>query len=289
MSFDLSDYFDEEDVLTALEEVETNRFWRPTKDKTILRILPPIKKNGERLFYFTHKVHWINKVPYECLNQTLVDKDGKEHVAEPCPICNLAKQLYKAGDTDEEALKEARSISAKTKDVVRMIVRDDGDFKVHFYEIPFSVKRLLVTAISSGDFGSPVIHPTDGNDFALQRQGSGQLTKYDSSYILPKKAPIAGDKETIIKVLQEAEKANFNSVVSFQTPEFLKEVLRSYAGGSKEEREIPVVRRDVNEARAVEKEDVSKLDDLKASIENDSSQDDDLNKLLGELTGDLGF
>lgn len=282
MSFNLGDYYDEKDMMKALDEVDTGKFWRPNKDRTVLRVLPPIKSNGERLFYFTHKVHWINKIPYECLNQTLVDKDGHEHVAENCPICNLAKQLYKVGESDKEALEEAKAISAKTKDIARIIVRDDKDLKIQFYELPMSVKKLIISAISSGDYGSPVIHPIDGNDFVLQRTGTGQQTKYDTSYVMPKKSAISEVKEEIIKVLQDAEKVSFNSAITFQTRESLEKVLRDYAGRSNSSSEEKT-----SETRVASQQTRQKPADVKASVKQEIAEDesdDELNSLINELT-----
>lgn len=283
MSFNLSDFYDENDMLKALDEVDTGKFWRPNKDRTVLRILPPIKSNGERLFYFTHKVHWINKVPYECLNQTLVDKDGNEHVATNCPICNLAKQLYKAGENDKEALDEAKAISAKTKDIARIIVRDDKDFKVQFYELPMSVKKLIISAISSGDYGSPVIHPIDGNDFVLQRTGTGQQTKYDTSYVMPKKSAISDSKEEIIKVLQDAGKITYNSAITFQTFESLNKVLREYAGRSSQSNETANsedrITPQQNKQKPVETRVPARQE---VSVTEDESEDE-LDSLLNEL------
>lgn len=287
--FNLDDFFDEKDALEAVNEVGARRFWRPKTDTTKIRVLPPIKTNGERLFYFTHKVHWINRVPYECIDQTLVDKDGKEHVAETCPICTLAKQLYKLGEKDEEARKEASAISAKRKDVVRILVRDGGDLKVQFYEMPISVRNLFVTAISSGDFGEPPIHPVKGNDLSLQRTGSGQQTKYESSYIIPKKTALAQTKEEIINILKEAEKMPYNSILSFMPASELKRVLREYSGDP-----APVVKTDTPTETVTEQvvgqpdipEPEPKPETVaKKKVEIEQDEDSALDDLLSELNG----
>lgn len=283
MSFNLNDFYDEEGMLKALDEVDTGKFWRPTKDRTVIRILPPMKSNGEKLFYFTHKVHWINKIPYECLNQTLVDKDGNEHVAENCPICNLAKQLYKAGENDKETLEEAKAISAKTKDISRIIIRDDKDLKVQFYELPMSVKKLIISAISSGDYGSPVIHPIDGNDFVLQRTGTGQQTKYDTSYVMPKKSAISDNKEEIIKILQEAEKISYNSAVTFQSRESLEKVLRDYAGISSNTTGSKQTESRINNQQNTQQS-LAKSSP-KQEVNLDSENTDELDLLINELAG----
>ena len=283
----LDSWFDEEEALKAISEVESGKFWRPKKEKTIIRVLPPIKANGEKLFYFTHKIHWINKTPYECINQTMVDKDGHEHVAESCPICALTKQLFKIGENDEEALKEAKSISAKSRDVVRILVRDEaGESKVHFYEMPLSVKNLFMGAISSGDYGAPPIHPVSGNDFSLQKTGEGKLTKYDSSYILPKESALADTKEEIIDILQNAQKMPFNSIVSFMTADDLKRVLREYSGKSDSSEDSKANTTKQYRGSNVATEKVST--DLEAAVKQSVVEDDGdsgLEDLISELTG----
>lgn len=286
-NLNLDDWFDEDEALKAINDIETGKFWRPKKDKTNIRILPPIKANGEKLFYFTHRVHWINRMPYECINQTLVDKDGREHVAESCPICSLTKQLFKIGETDEEALKEAKAISAKSKDVVRILVRDEGEAKIQFYEMPVSVKNLLLTAISSGDYGSPPIHPVTGNDFSLQRTGSGQQTKYDSSYILPKESPLTDTKEGIIEILQTAQKMPFNSILSFMTSDELKRVLREYAGKSQDETPSPAPEAPRPRTETVKVTQPEPEDDNTISVDSfvGDGGESDLDDLLSELTG----
>lgn len=287
-NLDLDNLFDEKEVLDAVNKVESGgRFWRPKKDKTVLRVLPPIKANGEKLFYFTHRVHWINRQPYECINQTLVDKDGKEHIAEPCPICTLARKLFKLGETDEEALKEAKAISAKSKDVVRILVRGEGDSedRIHFYEMPVSVKNLLINAISSGDYGSPPIHPISGNDLSLQRTGSGTMTKYESSYLLPKDTALADTKEKVVEILQEAQKMTFNSILSFMDAGSLKKVLREYAGGAPAD-EASKASEPMQAKVETPVENISApATFVEPTIEQVISRDDDLDNLLSELSG----
>ena len=222
----LNDFFDENVMMGAIAEANTKKFWRPEKDRTVIRILPPINQNGEKLFYFNHRVHWINRMPYECLNQTLTDKDGTLHQAEACPICTLAKTLYKMGDSDAEALQMAKDISAKTKPVVRIIVRGGADEgTVYFYELPFKVHQYLISNISSGDWGS-VVHPIQGRDFILGRTGKGKTTDYSTSSLSPKVTPIFTDKERMLETLKEAMGKKYSSLITFQTIDSLKSVVQ---------------------------------------------------------------
>lgn len=228
----LNDFFDEGVMMGAIAEANTKKFWRPQKDRTAIRILPPINQNGEKLFYFNHRVHWVNKMPYECLNQTMTDKDGNLHQAEACPICRLAKQLYKMGESDPESLQLAKDISAKTKPVVRIVIRGEADEgTVYFYELPFKVHQYLISNISSGDWGS-VVHPVSGRDFVLQKTGSGKMTDYSSSSLSPKVTPIFADKDKMLETLKEAVEKKYGSLITFQTVESLTGVVKEMVNPS---------------------------------------------------------
>lgn len=214
------------DISSMVEEVEkksVKKFWRPTLPKTTIRILPPIKANGEKLPYQVHRTHWINGQPYECINQTMVDKDGNMHTAEPCPICKMVKALYAANT--EEAKELARSISAKERYVARIIVRDDktvGDSPV-FYELPFSVYEKFRTKLLSKEWGS-LVGPIDGRDLDLIKTGEGRFTKYDSSDFKPSTSKIMEDNTKLVEVIKEAADMSYNSLFSFQDSETLKNV-----------------------------------------------------------------
>lgn len=229
----LDDFFNEQVMLGAISEIETKKFWRPTKNKTIIRILPPLKPLGEKLFYFTHRVHWVNKIPYECINQTQIDKDGNEHVAEACPLCNLAKKLYKLGEGgDSESDSLAKKISGKTRHVVRIIVRgeEENEGKIFFYELPQKIHKMLMDNISSGEWGS-VVHPTKGRDLIIIKNGVGVLTDYSSSQLSPKETPIYTDTEKMVAILQEAVKKPYTSLVGFKSVDEIENVVKGIANG----------------------------------------------------------
>lgn len=215
----LSEFVDINSMATELEKGSTRKFWRPTKPKTTIRFLPPIKANGEKLPWMEHKVHWINSQPYECLNQTMVDKDGHMHQAEACPICKMAKALYNA--KTDQSIELAKSISAKTRYVARIIARDEQMDSPVFYELPFSIHNTLKTTILSQEWGS-LVGPLDGRDFTIQKEGEGKFTKYDSSNFKPMTSKIFDDNAAMIQVLQKAKDMSYNSLVSFQDAETLR-------------------------------------------------------------------
>ena len=215
------------DISTMVEEVEkksTRKFWRPTQPKTTIRILPPIKANGEKLPFLSHRTHWISGQPYECLNQNLVDKDGNMHNAEPCPICKMVKALYAANT--EEAKELAKSIAAKERYVARVLVRDDKTVQPDtpvFYELPFKVYDKFKTKLISKEWGS-LVGPIDGRDMDLIKTGEGKYTNYDSSDFKPSTSKILEDTNKLVEVIKEAANMSYNSLFSFQDAETLKNV-----------------------------------------------------------------
>lgn len=220
----LSEFVDLSAMASEVEKSEKkSAFWRPTKQKTTVRILPPIKSNGEKLPFFEHKVHWINSQPYECLNQTVVDKDGNLHNASECPVCKMARSLYNTKTDDAIAL--AKKISGKTRYVVRLIVRDDPEHATEpvFYELPFSIYEKIKNAILSKEWGS-LFGPLDGRDFDIIKSGEGMYTNYDASSFKPMTSKIADDNQKIVEILTKAKNMSFNSLVNFKTADDLKSV-----------------------------------------------------------------
>jgi len=220
----LSDFVELDSMVTEVEKTEKkSNFWRPTKQKTTVRILPPIKANGEKLPWFEHKNHWINSQPYECLNQTTVDKEGSLHNACECPICKMARTLYNT--KTDEAIDLAKKITGRTRYIVRLIVRDDPEYaeKPVFYELPFSVYEKIKNAILSKEWGS-LFGPLDGRDFDIIKSGEGMYTNYDASSFKPITSPIYQENTKIVEILTAAKDMSYNSLINFKTPEELKTI-----------------------------------------------------------------
>ena len=139
-------------MLQAMEKEEKENkgnllYWNPKNEGEYpIRFISPLKTFNEIMFYQRHKIHYINKKPYFCLNQTLTDKNGVVHEAEECPICKKKNALYalSTGKESEEA-KLASSISAKDRYVSRVVVRglkdDKGSCLLKTEEILFFQKQ----------------------------------------------------------------------------------------------------------------------------------------------------
>ena len=220
----LSEFVDLSSMVSEVEKSEKKSvFWRPIKQKTTIRILPPIKANGEKLPFFEHRVHWVNSQPYECLNQTVVDKDGNMHTACECPICKMSRALYNA--KTEEATNLAKKITGRTRHIVRIIVRDDPEYATTpvFYELPQSIFEKVRNAILSKEWGS-LVGPLDGRDFDVVKSGEGMYTNYDASSFKPVTSKIADDNTKIVEILTKAKDMSFNSLINFKTNDELKAV-----------------------------------------------------------------
>lgn len=249
------------------------KFWSPpSKEEGTfkVRFLPPLKKNGEVKFYFTHKVHWIDGTPYECLNQTLTDKNGKLHEAEDCPICKFCKKLYKTAVRGDDEFKLAGEISGKQRRVSRIVLRGSEDeTKPDFYEYGPTIFNMLYHIMNETDFGI-IVDAKIGRDFNLTKVGQGRRSKYETSTPAASITPIFSNAESIKKVFENATKMDYNSLIEFSTVENLKKVLNEYLGieSKKNEVEQEVVKAKVEKEVKEKSENVSVKNEEESEIDN---------------------
>lgn len=221
-------FFNESDMMEELKKQEGIKYWRPVAGKNTIRILPPNPKNGEKVHYFTHKVHWLDKKPYECLDQNLVDKDGHMHAREKCPICEIANKLRNGSLEDQKISKD---ICAKYKYVTRVLVRDNEEYKKTpvFYELGSKINKKIINLIQEGEWGS-IVGVVDGRDFNLVKEGSGMLTSYDNSNLKPNVTPILSTSKEILDVLNKTTEMSYNSIISFRPKDVLEEAVLNASG-----------------------------------------------------------
>lgn len=290
----LSDFVDLNSMIDEVsKEDKKSVFWRPTKQKTTVRILPPIKANGEKLPWFEHRVHWINSQPYECLNQMAVDKDGNAHTPCECPACKMARTLYNTKTDDAVAL--AKKISGKTRYVVRLIIRDDAEHANTpvFYELPFSIYEKIKNAILSKEWGS-LFGPLDGRDFDIIKTGEGMYTNYDSSSFKPMTSAIADSNQKIVEILTKAKDMSYNSLVNFKTGDELKsiamendDIARFFGGRMSAPQAAPIVKTPapapVTAEAVVPTEELVPTVDVTSNNKQTESAADELDSLLAGL------
>ena len=228
-------------MLQAMEKEEKESrgnllYWNPKNEGTYpIRFISPLKSFNEVVFYQRHKIHYINKKPYFCLNQTLTDKNGVVHEAEECPICKKKNALYalSTGKESEEA-KLASSISAKDRYVSRVVVRGLKDEKGNdieavpqFYEFGSKIHTYLFGQMKLGECGN-FLSLKDGRDFLLSKTGTGKNTDYSGSSLSMKQTPVFTDAAKVQTLSDSLKKMDYSQLVEFKSPEELKELLGDY-------------------------------------------------------------
>lgn len=283
-----------DDVLSLMEgdlkgQKFQNPFWNPPSDYegTIkIRFLPLLKTFQEKIFYFKRRVHWMNRKPYMCLAQTLVDKNGKVHEAEECPICAMVKKLYAvAGDNREsEDAKLASSIKANDRYISRIVVRgrkneknEDVENIPVFYEYGKTIFEALLNFIKSGEFGD-FLSVGEGRDFNLVKSGKGRNAKYAGSYLAGTQTPVFSDKEKLKILLEELQKMDYKQLVEFTSAEQMKKDLNEFLNGDSGEDQT--VNNAVKLGAPVE-EKVQKAFERKE--EKDDEEGDEIDNLLSQF------
>ena len=235
-------------MLQAMETEEKNSkgnllYWNPKNEGEYnIRFISPLKTTfGEQVFYQRHKIHYINKKPYFCLNQTLTDKNGVVHEAEECPICKRKNALYalSTGKESDEA-KLASSISAKDRYVSRIVVRGLKDEKGNdieaipqFYEFGTKIHTYLFGQMKRGECGN-FLSLKNGRDFILSKVGTGKNTDYSGSSLSMNQTPVFTDVAKLQTLSEELKKMDYKQLVEFKSAEELKELLADYFNETKQ-------------------------------------------------------
>ncbi len=262
----------------------SSRFWRPgskKEGKFPIRILPPMKKNGEKVFYFSHKTHYIDNTPFECLNQTVMDAKGELHQAEPCPICAFVSKLYNSSEKDSDEWKLAGNLKARKRYVSRIVVRGkENSTEPEFYEYGPKIWEKLFNILTESEFGN-IVDPKDGRDFIIHKSGTGRNSDYDNSTPSLNKTPVFSDKDSLVDVFNRATEMKYNSLIEFGSREEMERALKKYLGGPTEE----------NAGPAEEKMKVPKRQEVAKPVYDDDDDDeldeieeDDIDSILGEFT-----
>jgi hypothetical protein len=234
-------------MLAAMESDQkkgSGSFWSPEADENQIRFLPPVKANGEVLPYFHHKVHWIDGTPYECLAQTFTDKNGNVHEAEHCPACKISKKFYKIGERDSEEREIAYDLSGKDRYIFRIVDRAKDEAtqpEPEFYEVGPTIFKKFFGVMKGGKYGN-IVHPLEGRDFIIDKQGTGRRTNYDNSMPDPNITKIFDNKEDLERVLTSIKEMPYSDLIEFPSASTLKEAVEDYLNpdGKEEEEETKV-------------------------------------------------
>lgn len=281
----------EQETQAMLDEMEKDQnkgktpFWTPKQGENNVRFLPPLKPNGEKLPYFHHKVHWIDGFPYECLNQTFVDKEGNIHEACDCPACKMSKKLYKMGEKGSEEHDLAYNLSAKDRYVFRIVDRKAEDqTKPEFYETGPSIFNKFFNIIKSGKYGN-IVHPTEGRDFIIDRQGEGRRTNYDNSLPSPDKTKLHASADDMRKTLEEAVKMKYSDLVSFPSFDEIKTAVEEFINPGSTAEENSGMLASNKKSKSEDDVDFSSPSGVKEKEEklSDNVNDSDVDDILGEF------
>lgn len=279
-------------MLEAMESDQSkgkSNFWTPEDGENTIRFLPPLKPNKEVLPYCHHKVHWIDSTPYECLDQNFVDKNGNLHEAESCPACKMSKKLYKMSEKDSEERDLAYSISAKDRYIFRIVDRakdESVQATPEFYEVGPAIFKKFFNILKGGKYGN-IVHPTEGRDFIIDKQGAGRRTNYDNSIPEPDKTPVFADKESLKEVLTKAVAMNYNDLIEFPSRETVEQAVREFldpdAAIAPSGKSKPKTEEDIDYTSASGKKESPKKEAPAAKDEDTDVDEDQIDSLLDEF------
>lgn len=222
----------------AADKTGNRKFWSPpakVEGTFPIRILPPLKKNEEKVFYFSHQTHWLAGTSYECLSQTLVDKDEKLHESEPCPVCQFVKKLYATAERDTDEWKLASNLRAKPRYVYRIIARNCENYKNEneempvFYETGKIIFDIIYHVITETKFGV-IVDPRNGRDFNIVKNGTGRQSRYDQSMPEAEISQIFDDPQKVRTLFENAMKMNYSSLIEFTNYDYLEKEMKESIG-----------------------------------------------------------
>lgn len=244
-----------------------------------LRFLPPLKQKNERKFYFNHRVHWIDGIPYEDLSQTFYDKDGNViHEPERDPVQEFVKKLYKTSQKGSDDWKLASSLNSRERFISRVIIRDqenvENELTPVFYEYGPTIYNILFHIITETEFGN-IVDPKAGRDFNLTKVGTGRQSKYETSTPSANVTPIFSDAEQLKTMFENAMKMDFQSLIEIPTLEAKQEALNEHLG-------IATKTQITKPTPKIEDEDLEIDENLEVDEEE---SDDEIDSILNEFAG----
>jgi hypothetical protein len=223
---------------------KNNKFWSPPSDKEgtfPVRILPKQKDKGEKVFYFKHRVHWINKKSYECLDQSLNDKNGDFHEAEDCPVCKFVKKLYDTSTRGTEEWDLAGSMRAQDRYIYRIVVRGKEDeTQPEYYETGKTIFEILFHLIAETDFGD-ITNLKEGRDFIISKKGVGRLAKYETSSPAASPTQVFQKVDDLKSLVEKMKQMDYSSLIEFTESTSLKKTLQEFISGDSDD-EVPAPR-----------------------------------------------
>jgi hypothetical protein len=215
------------------------KFWGPPTDKEgsfPIRIMPRVKDKGEKVFYFHHRVHWINSKAYECLKQdVLFGVDGSLHESEKCPVCDFVQKLYNTCEKGTEEWDLAGKLKAQDRYIYRIVVRGSEDeTKPVFYEAGKEVNGIIYHAIAESDFGN-ITDLKSGRDFILAKTGLKRMSRYTTSSPSANVTPVFTDVGKIKSLIENIRTMEYTPLIEFTDFATLKGVLTAFINNNNDD------------------------------------------------------
>ena len=268
-----------EEMKKEKEGTNNRNYWAPPSKEEgsfTIRILPPLTPNNETKFYFTHNVHWVDGTPYECLDQTIVDKNGNTHNAETCPICAFTRKLYKTAERGDPEWKLAGELNKKARRISRVIVRGTEDEATPvFYEYGPTIFNILFHIMTETDFGN-IVDGAKGRDFNLNKVGTGRRSRYETSTPAAQATPIFEDPKKLKEALTKAKDMKYNSHIEFRSADELRRALSEFL-------DIKEPSENFKETNKVKESAVVSEVEKEIQVEDTSEVDDDIDSILKEF------
>jgi hypothetical protein len=171
-------------------------YFKFPEGKTDIRILPAAKGDDKDDWFLPVGMHYNvdDKRPLNCPYETAWAED-------PCPICEMVKELRSDGMNDE-----AQKMSVRRQYLVRGVVRGEEDEGAQIIRLPSTLFQAIGEIIEDSDEYGDVLNPgAKGRDIRVTKTGKNLDTKYSASpriktsMALPKKDDIIA----LIKSLEE--------------------------------------------------------------------------------------
>jgi hypothetical protein len=280
------------DMLSAMKQDKEGgkaKFWSPGgnfEGTKVIRILPPLKKLNERVFYFSHKVHFIGGMPFEDLEQTIYDENGKLiHEPEPDPVNAFVKNLYRGAEKGSDEWKLASTLKFRQRYISRIIVRDrenpNSEIQPVFYEYGPTIYNILYHIMTETDFGN-IVDPKNGRDFSLTKTGIGRQSKYETSTPSANQTSIFNDATKLKEMFDNAMLMTYSSLIEFHSREEKERALREFLGEdvtSTKTYSTPSVHRDP----PVVQPDLTEDETFSADEIKEDTEEDDIDAILSEM------
>jgi len=281
-------YLDDFDTKEMMGEMEADakgkkmKTWQPDEGETAVRILPPLKSKGEKKFWFTYNMHWVNRIGYIDTTQELVNASGNIHKAERNPIQEFAQKLYNISERDSEEWKLASSIRSKPRYVFRVVVRGKEDeTEPVFWEVGKGLFNKIKDIITSTKVGMSLIDPSSkGRDFLIVKKGQGITTNYNNSGPDIETKPLFDNADDLKKCFQNAEKLDFNSLIEFRSVDEMESAVKILTGEESEE-EVRARAPQVEFGKSKEDEEFS--DNLNYEEESSDEIDSQIDDIINEF------